>query len=150
MKRFLIYAGALLIYVGAAVAGQKSEESADDDLTPVETCGNLPRTASIEVFTSGESAATCKEMLRILKGVRIAAVRSFSKAAYVLSRSGYQEGDYSQTVRELVDIIRLRGLFNNRPRWYQTNDFIVRCWTAFHGRLIPLTQVRLYVVAAPV
>jgi hypothetical protein len=148
MKRFLlIYAGALLISVGAAVADPNSEEFGDNDLTPIETCENLPKTASIEVFTPRETAATCKEMLRIMEGITIADIRSFSKAAYVLSRSGYQEGNYSQIVRELVDIIRLRGLFNSRPRWYKTNDFVVRCWTAFHGIVSP-KDIQAFLISA--
>jgi hypothetical protein len=76
-------------------------------------------------------------MLRILKGATIADLRSFSKAAYLLSVKGYESGKYAEITRELVDIIRLRGLYDNEPRWGPTLDIVWKAWQGENGLIAP-------------
>jgi hypothetical protein len=100
----------------------------DEDITPIEECDRLPPTASIEVFDNAKTRAVCQEMMRILDGATIADLRSFSKLAFILSVKGYKAGDYASIIREVVEIIRLRGLSNNEPRWESTNHLIWSLW----------------------
>ncbi len=132
--RTALTAGLLLAAMSRMAA---AGAAADEDRTPVMQCDNLPLTASIEVFTKTQTVAVCKEMLRVLEGVTISDLRSFSKAAFLLSAQGYEEGNYSQIARELVDVIRLRGFYNQQARWYPTLDAINRSWTAFNGVIGP-------------
>jgi hypothetical protein len=121
----------------AAISQTAAERPGDEDRTPVTRCDDLPSKTSIEVFSKVETAAVCKEMLRILEGVTVTDLRNFSKAAFLLSAKGYKEGDYSQIARELVDILRLRGLYDQRSRWFPTIDLIYRSWIAFNGIIGP-------------
>ena len=73
---------------------------------------------------------------RVLEGFRRKDITNFEKAVAVLQAKGY-EGDNTQIARELVEIIRLRGLYDKPDRWYDTNDLIVRSWTAFNGAVGP-------------
>ncbi len=83
-----------------------------------------------------DTAQVCQEMARVLEGVRRKDITNFEKAVYVLHAKGY-EGDHKQITKELVEIIRLRGLYDKRDRWYDTNDLLVRAWTAFNGAVGP-------------
>jgi hypothetical protein len=42
-----------------------------------------------------------------------------------------------QVTRELIEIIRLRGIYNKPDRWYDTNNLIVKSWNAFNGAVGP-------------
>jgi hypothetical protein len=42
---------------------------------------------------------------------------SLPKTAFLLSANGYKKFEYAQIAGELVEIIRLRGLYNDRKRW---------------------------------
>ncbi len=108
-----------------------------DATVTVTSCENLLPSASIEVFGPSDTKSTCNELLRILQGVKIGDLQSFDKAAYVLSRTGYRQGEYQQIVHELVDIVRLRGLYNKPDRWYSTIDLVVRSYQAFNGIVTP-------------
>jgi hypothetical protein len=133
--RFPLFANIILALL--CVAHTTAALGEDDSETNVVSCDRLPFSASIEVFSKSDTLAICREMLRILEDVRASDINNFSKAVYVLSRQGYKESSYSQIARELVDIVRLRGLYGKRARWLPTVDLVVRCWSAFHGIVSP-------------
>jgi hypothetical protein len=58
-------------------------------------------------------------------------------AAWVFSASGYEENRYSQIASELVDIIRLRGLFDKPIRWKETNELVWRGWQVTNNLIGP-------------
>ena len=71
----------------------------DEDLSPVRDCDALPDGSSIEVFTRSDTARVCRQLLRVLEGVTVADLRTFQKAAYVLSIKGYRTGHYPKSCR---------------------------------------------------
>src|SRR5690349_8563715 len=86
-----------------------AESDADQDTTPVAQCDGLPPGVSVSVMSWSETAGVCREMLRVLEGVRRKDVTEFEKAIYVLHAKGHG-GDYTQIAKDLVEVIRLRGL----------------------------------------
>src|ERR1700732_4661268 len=96
----------------------------DEDQTPVEQCENLPASASIGQLRAAETLAVCSEMTRILEGVTIGDLRTFSTVAVLLSAKGYERWKYAEITRELVEIIRLRGLHENEPRQKPTLEIV--------------------------
>lgn len=133
----------------ATISQTAAESPGDEDRTPVTRCDDLPSNASIEVFSKAETSAVCAEMLRILEGVTVADLHNFSKAAFLLSAEGYAEGNYSKIARELVDIVRLRGLYDQRSRWFPTIDLVYRSWIAFKGIIGPREIQELLRAAGP-
>jgi hypothetical protein len=113
---------------------------ADKDATPVAQCDGLPPSVSIMVISWSETTKICRAMVRVLEGVRHKDITTFEKAAYLLHAKGGYEKDNVQVTQELVEIIRLRGLYDKPDRWYGTLDLILRAWEAFHGVVGP-TQV---------
>jgi hypothetical protein len=127
----------ILVTLMMIVRGEQSNAQAVPDQTPITQCEELPSSASIEVFSRSETTAICREVLRILEGVTVDDLRSFEKAAYVLSAKGYEERNYKQITAELVDIIRLRGLYDKRARWQPTIDLVFKSFVAFNGVVTP-------------
>jgi hypothetical protein len=120
----------------------------DPDTTSVTRCEGLPISVSIMVMTWSETTVICREILRVLEGVRRKDITSFEKAVYMLRHAGYAK-DSAQITRDLVDIIRLRGLFNKPDRWYGTLDIIVRSWNAFNGAVGPAQVISFLRAAGP-
>ena len=127
----------LLVGLLTISALQAEAQNSSEDMSSVSSCDSLPQSASIEVFGPSDTKLVCREMLRILEGVKINDLQSFEKAAYVLSVDGYEQKQYSQIVKELVDIVRLRGLYNKQARWFPTIDLVVRSYEAFNGVVTP-------------
>jgi hypothetical protein len=125
-----------LIFGSAPMHATAGEIDADKDTAPVSQCEGLPPSVSIAVMSWSDTTKMCREMARVLEGIRRKDITNFEKAVYLLRRQGY-EGDNTQIARELVEIIRLRGLYERPDRWYDTNDLIVRSWTAFNGAVGP-------------
>jgi hypothetical protein len=136
MKRKLIIAALALLMTGGAAFGETSD--ADRDTTPVTRCEGLPPSVSVEVFSWSDTANVCREMMRVFEGIRRKDITHFEKAVAVLhfGHPSYGEDD-TQILKELIEIIRLRGLYDKPDRWYDTNDLIVRSWNAFHGAIGP-------------
>jgi len=88
-------------------------------------------------------------MVRILEDATISDLRGFSKVTYVLSRKGYEPEEYSKIAGELVEIIRLRGLFDKEPRWSSSNEMVWALWVAERGLVSPRTIVELLTGAGP-
>ena len=132
------------------IAGHALAESsaADQDTTPVSQCDILPPSVSIDTVSWRETSSICREMARVLEGIRYNDVRAFGKAVFLLHAKGY-EGDYQQIARELVEIIRLRGLYDKPDRWYDTNDLLYRSWIAFNGAVGPKQVVAFLKAAGP-
>jgi hypothetical protein len=120
---------------------------ADKDATPVAQCDGLPPSVSIIVVSWSETTKICREMVRVLEGVRHKDITTFEKAVYLLHAKGGYEKDNVQIAKELVEIIRLRGLYDKPDRWYGTVDVIFRAWEAFHGVVGP-TQVITFLRSA--
>jgi hypothetical protein len=115
---------------------------------PINTCEGLTSAAAIEVFTRKEASEICREVLRVLDHPTVADLQNFEKASYVLQRVGYKKG-YATIAAELVDVIRLRGLYDKRDRWYPTIDLIVRTYQAYHGIVSPQDVVDFLSGAGP-
>jgi hypothetical protein len=130
------------------VVAQAADADRDRDTTPVTKCEELPPSVSIEVMSPSDTTKICREMARVLEGIRHKDITSFEKAIYLLHRYDY-EGDYPQITKELVEIIRLRGLYNKPDRWYDTNDLILRSWQAFNGVVGPRQVISFLRDAGP-
>ena len=145
MLRVLVFVGALvavvvgpcLCHVAAHAQPVVLVSSQDQDVTPIQDCDDLPAGSAIEVFTSSQATQICRQVLRTLEGVTVADLRDFEKASYLLSAKGYETGQYSKIASELVEIIRLRGLYDQRARWQPTVDIAFRAWTALKGSVSP-------------
>jgi hypothetical protein len=137
-KTFIATAAAATLASGCAALAVAAGNP-DEDRTPIEQCDTLPASASIKLLTNAETRMVCEEMLRILDGIVVADLREFSEAAAMLSVKGYKPGQEVEIVRELVEIIRLRGLAQNEPRWSPTVNLIWRLWIAEHGQISPRT-----------
>jgi hypothetical protein len=143
MKRKAIIAAlALMMTSGAAYA----DGAADRDTTPVTQCEHLPPSVSIDVFSWTDTTDVCREMMRVLEGVRHKDITDFEKAAFVLHHkswpplpgiTGGYGTDNMQVLKELIEIIRLRGLYDKPDRWHDTNDLSVKAWNAFNGAVGP-------------
>ncbi|SDJ17626.1 MULTISPECIES: hypothetical protein [Bradyrhizobium] len=124
-----------------------ADVDADRDITLVTKCTpkifpsdreGLPPSVSIEVFSWSDTTKVCNEMMRVLEGVRHKDITNFEKAVAVLHFSQISYGtDDMQILKELIEIIRLRGLYDKPDRWYETNNLIVRAWNAFNGVVGP-------------
>jgi hypothetical protein len=104
---------------------------------PVTQCDKLPPSASIQEFSSADTVPLCREVLRVLQGVTIEDLLSFEVFAVVFSHEGYKEGKFAQIVAELVDIIRLRGLYNQRTRWKPTGEIAWKAYQATNRLITP-------------
>ena len=144
MKRKLIGA-AMVLMMSSGVA--YADPDADQDTTPVTVCTpkifptdheGLPPSVSIPVFSWKETTKVCQEMIRVLDGTRHKDITNFEKAVAVLHYGKLSYGtDDMQVTRELIEIIRLRGIYNKPDRWYDTNNLIVKSWNAFNGAVGP-------------
>lgn len=110
-----------------------AETSSDNDTTVVTDCDKLPPSASIEAFSWRETATVCQQMTKILQGVRIKDVRTFEKAGSLLHAQNCGPDTKENGVRDLVEIVRRRGLFDKSDRWYGTADLVWRVCEAFKG-----------------
>jgi hypothetical protein len=125
-----------LILGSAPMQANAAETDADQDTTLVTRCESLRPTVSVAVMSRSDTTSICREMARVLEGIRRKDITNFEKAVYLLQSQGYEEDD-AQIAKELVEIIRLRGLYDKPDRWYATNDVIVRSWTAFREAVGP-------------
>jgi hypothetical protein len=111
----------------------------DNDATPAPMCGRMPDAAIIKAISSADAQTVCRAM-RMLDGVRVKDIRNFSKAALVLNHEGYK-GSYDEITEQLVEIVRLRGLYDKPDRWYANLDIIVRMYEAFNGVVTPIDAI---------
>jgi hypothetical protein len=112
---------AIAITAAAALSPAGAWASPDNDIRPVAQCDTLP---PIEILANTDAREVCSEMIRILNGATVADLVLFSKVAYVPSRKGYEPGKYADITHDLVEIIRLRGLAYNEPRWELTIEIV--------------------------
>jgi hypothetical protein len=138
MIRATLISIALLLTVAPASAD--TTDPTDSDMTVVKECEALPRSVTIVVMSSSDTLKVCREMLRVLEGVRNKDITMFEKFAAVLQNKGYDKG-YVQIVSEQVEIIRLRGLYDKPDRWQSTMDISWRSWVAFHGAVAPTDTI---------
>lgn len=117
--------------------------------SPVAQCESLPSTANWGPFSTSDVVPLCRQVLRVLEGVTVDDLLTFEKAAYLFSRYGYEAGDYAEITAELVDIIRLRGLYNQQPRWRPTIDIALKSYQAFNGIVSPQDIVSILKSSGP-
>ena len=134
--------------LAAAPFAAHAAETAPDK-TPVTQCDSLPPSAAIEVFSRSDAIPLCRQVLRVLEGVTVDDLRTFEKAAYLFSRYGYEAGDYARITGELVEIIRLRGLYDQQPRWLPTIELALKSYQAFNGIVTPRDIVLLLKSSGP-
>ncbi len=133
---------------GFALRCAAADSAAEHDLTPVVDCHGLPPSVSIQVISWSDTEKVCGEMTRVLEGVRRKDITNFEKAIYVVHAKGYA-GDNAQIAKDLVEVIRLRGLYDKPDRWYDTNNLIVKSWNAFNGIVGPKEVVAFLRSAGP-
>jgi hypothetical protein len=121
--------------VGIFVPGALLQPVAQADEL-ISTCERLPSGTAIEVFTIKEASDVCREVLRVLDRPTVTDLQKFQKASYLLQRQGYKK-DYASIAAELVDIIRLRGLYDKQDRWSPTIDLVYKSYVAFNGIVSP-------------
>jgi hypothetical protein len=126
----------------APAPAESQQISPDKDTTMVTNCEDLPHSVSIEVMSWSETSKACREMMRVMEGVRNKDITMFEKVAVLIKFSGYEK-DKIQILNELVEIIRLRGLYDKPDRWYGTIDVIWRSWSAFNGAVSPADVISL-------
>ena len=131
----------------AWTAWVRAEDQADSDATPVQICDNMPAAATIEVMSQSEAEGLCRAM-GLLEGVRVKDIRAFSKASALLSRKGY-EGTTSEIAKQLVEIVRLRGMYDKPDRWFPTLDIVFRTYVAFNGVVAPSDVIAFLRSAGP-
>jgi hypothetical protein len=122
-----------LTAIALALALTTAPAKADDapkDFAPIAKCEDISFSASISVFSKADAVGHCRAMEKVLEGVRVQDLRDFETTAYVLARSGYHEGQYDQIIAELVEIVRLRGLYDKPDRWHDTVELV---WKSFQG-----------------
>jgi hypothetical protein len=140
---------AAIVVLGVVWSGSVlAEEQADSDATPVPICDNMPVAATIEVMSKSEAEGICRAM-GLLEGVRVKDIRAFSKASALLSSKGCK-GTTSDIAKQLVEIIRLRGLYDKRDRWFPTLDIVFRTYVAFNGVVAPSDAIAFLRSAGPV
>jgi hypothetical protein len=112
---------------------------ADSDSTRVTMCSQMQAAAVIDAMSEGDAKTICRGM-GLLDGVRVQDIRTFSKAALVLAHEGYSD-DNATMAKQLVEIVRLRGLYDKPDRWYSTLDIIVRMYQASNGVVAPIDAI---------
>jgi uncharacterized protein YceK len=138
MRRHLI----MTACVAAALSGTAAVAE------PLAKCDGIPQTALITVFDGKDATAVCNEMLKVLDQPTTDDLIYFEKAAYLLNAQGYSK-DYATITAELVDVIRLRGLYDKRPRWKETVELLYRTYVAFHGAVTPEVAADFLEAAGP-
>lgn len=132
---------AMVFFVLTASSAMSDDKKFDEDPTVIQNCDQLTFDMSIPVFSRTEGTEICQQARRVLEGVRIKDLRSIEKGVYLLSSKGYRKGQYNQIAGELVEIIRLRGLYNKPDKWHQTIDLVWRVWTGWNGIIGPDTII---------
>ena len=102
-------------------------EDANND-RPIVSCDDLTITDTIEQLSRSDTVTICREMLKVLEGVKVSNVREFSTVVFLFALKGYEEGRHAQIASELVDIIRLRGLLDRPTRWEENNNLVWQGW----------------------
>jgi hypothetical protein len=146
--RFILTMAVSLSLLAAVQVHVAVADDADGDTTAVAQCDGLPPSVTIAVMTGSDTTRICREMVRVLEGVRRKDVTTFEKAAYVMQHNGYAK-DGVQIAQELVEINRLRGLYDKPDRWYDTINLIVKTRTGFNGVVSPAHVITFLRKAGP-
>lgn len=123
----------MFFMVLSCAPAQASDDPADKDPTPIENCANLPPSASIDVFSWRETEVVCKRILRVVDGLRISDIRYFEKGAWVLAHNDCGPSSKMDAIDDIVEVIRLRGLFDKSDRWHDTIDVIWKSCIGLNG-----------------
>jgi len=114
------------------IAMYQARAEPSHDPTPVTQCDKLPYSATFKYFSISDTQTVCREMAKVLEGFTIGDLIDFQTSAYVFVHDGCSR-DYESAAAEMVNIIRLRGLYNKRDRWQPTVDIAYRACYASHG-----------------
>ncbi|MGO8740637.1 hypothetical protein [Rhodoblastus sp.] len=135
--------------IGLLVTPARADEAADHDETPASDCSNLPPEASLPVFSWAETARFCQKASIILEGMRIKDIRTFEKGAVVLSFGHCGTGDLQNSIATLLEIVRLRGQYNQPDRWYGTADLMARICQVYKDAVPPSEIIAFLRSAGP-
>jgi hypothetical protein len=151
MKIICVAMSIALAFATPARAGDAAQDAADRDETLITDCAALPSAAAIDFYTRSQTAQFCQMIAGVLEGVRIMDLRYFEKGALVLSHSDCK-GDSEtadKAIKQLVEIIRLRGQYKSRAKWEGTLDLVARACQAFKGVVTPSVIIALLRSAGP-
>jgi hypothetical protein len=146
--RFILTMAVSLSLLAAVQVHVAVADDADGDTTAVAQCEGLPPSVTIPVMTGSDTTRICRDMMRVLEGVRRKDITTFEKAAYVMQHNGYAK-DGVLIAQQLVEIIRLRGLYNKPDRWDDTINLIVETWNGFKGAVSPAQVIAFLRRAGP-
>jgi hypothetical protein len=123
----------LLFLFGITASANASD---DEDVTPVPICNDMPASAVISLLSGIEAKRVCRAM-GLLVDVRVKDIREFSKS-YVVLRANEYPGSIDEIVKQLVTIVRLRGLGAKSDRWDATLNIVLKTYQAFNGVVTPI------------
>ena len=139
--------GLAIIAAALALAVPHAARADSGAPPPIIACSGLTADAKINAISMSDAKTICRAM-NLLDGVRVEDVRTFSKAYVVLSNEGY-EGSATDITNQLVEVVKLRGLYDKPDRWYSTLDLVVRAYQAWNGIVSPLDVVAFLASAGP-
>jgi hypothetical protein len=145
--RFILMALSVALLASSPARAAVADD-ADNDTTPVAQCEELPHSVSVREMAWSDTTAVCREMMRVMDGVRHKDITQLEKLVSMLQRQGYKKENI-QVAKEMVEIIRLRGLYDKPDRWLGTYNVIYKSWTAFHGVVGPGQVVSFLRAAGP-
>jgi hypothetical protein len=145
--RFILMALSVAL-LASSPAGAAVADDADNDTTSVAQCEELPHSVSVREMAWSDTTAICREMMRVMDGVRHKDITQLEKLVSMLQRQGYKKENI-QVAKEMVEIIRLRGLYDKPDRWLGTYNVIYKSWAAFHGVVGPGQVVSFLRAAGP-
>lgn len=134
MKRFALFLFMCVLIVPAWASDD------DNDTTPIAMCSSLPEAAKIELLTLDKAKQICRAM-NLLPDIRVKDVRVFSKAYAILVYEGY-EGSIDSITKQLVQIVKLRGLNEQPARWYDEINLIIKTYQGLNGVVTPIDAVQ--------
>jgi hypothetical protein len=116
------------------------------DTTPVERCDAVP-TGERLLISHAEEAQICSKMQGFMQGIRAGDVYMIALITSLLIADNYENGDATAISGQLLEIIQLRGLYDQPDQWQPNLEMVLKSWQAFHGNISP-RDVKDFLVAA--
>jgi hypothetical protein len=135
--RFILMMAASLSLLAAVQVHVAVADDADGDTTAVAQCEGLPPSVTIPVMTGSDTTRICRDMMRVLEGVRRKDITKFEKAVYVMQHNGYAK-DGVLIAQQLVEIILLRVSTTNRIAGMTRSISLLKRGTVSRAQLAPL------------
>jgi hypothetical protein len=151
MKIIFVAMSIALAFATPARSEEAAQEAADRDETLITDCAALPPAASINFYARGQIERFCQTITGVLEGVRVRDLRYFEKGALVVTSSGCESDSETadKAIKQLVEIVRLRGQYKSPAKWAGTLDLVARTCQAFKGVVTPSVIIALLRSAGP-